>query len=1252
MSKASGWRWSAGALVLALSVLTLSTQAEPPAKKKDPGAMAASFSSLKIKEEAKYRDVVNVARDAITSKDWDRAIQALQILLDLKTDHYVQVRDLDPAGHEVLRWTSVKFEANKLLGGLPGEALDAYEIAHGAKAKAMLDDAKKTGNREEMAEVAQRYYHTRAGADANDLLGTYFLDRGQYFVAALRFEKLMAMPEDRVKITDLTLLKAALAYRRAGDTKNSDLAWKKLVGRIGDRGMKLGDELVATADLRKALDTIPVVTSVNPNDWPMIRGNQTNTAQANGSPPLLDMLLWKRPLVLDKLTEFPDEEGKEAQDQLTRALKQMEDAKDRAILPGFFPIAANKILVYRSYSDIRAVYLEDQLDGAGKVTAKAGDIAWKVPAMDGGLAKIMAATGTDIKLPTIQNWLTRYSSVVGYGSLVYENSLLGTLSTDHKYVYAIDDLAVPIPPDQFQPFIWASANVPANIKPLVMSNKLYAIDLVHGDMKWELGTKEDGFSDSHFLGVPISVGGKLYVLNEKNGGVGTPTGNSELRLICIDPSKVTGRTPQIIEPIQSLGEIEQNSRVTHYPGRRLTSAQLAYGEGVLVCPTHAGEVLGVDLASRSLAWAYPYREQAPPPLPFAPATPFPMPGIPMIPVLPTTNTQTGFFSWYPAPPAIAEGKVIFTAPDANSVHCINLRDGTPVWKKRQADGDLYMGGVYNGKVLIVNKNRVTALNLHDGRAMWTVATSDFPSGQGVASNNVYYLPLKKGEILAIDIDKGVVKAHNRARSTPTTPGNLVFYEGTVISQTPTEIMAFPQLVARLAQANIALKADPTNPVKLVDRGELFLADGQVQSAVNDLEKAIELKPAADVTKRAQTRLYEALTELLQIDFKGTNVRYLKEYDQLCKLGDTPQEQQLREAKFYRIVGQGRETLGELIDAYDNYKRFGALPIHKETGGVAGLDDPSHKVPIDIWLRARIGDMMAKATPEQREPLNRKIADEWKIVEAKKDVGEIRYFVSMFDVPFNVGRDARLRLAESIIAKGDKGAFLEAEMRLEELRISKFRKDVDGGRALATLALLEEKKGSTESLKLAAAYYRELARDFADVPVRDKITGAALFNDMATDKRFLPYLGERIVSWGDAKVAAKELPRGSTEGVGGFSFLPTGDLTPRMKSLRLVMDPSDINNIGFKLVDVGSHTTIWSKTLGTLNNPVNQKYFQFLYQPNPNPEAKFRYFHAKGHVFAVQVGSIALCSNADTGDVLWQKTLSEVSITPAPWPAHE
>src|SRR5262249_40222652 len=136
-------------------------------------------------------------------------------------------------------------------------------------------------------------------------------------------------------------------------------------------------------------------------------------------------------------------------------------------------------------------------------------------------------------------------------------------------------------------------------------------------------------------------------------------------------------------------------------------------------------------------------------------------------------------TWQSAPPVIQDGKVVFTAPDANSIHCIHLRDGAPVWKRKQSEGDLYLAGVYNGKVLIVGKTWVRALALEDGRQLWQVPTGDMPSGQGVASKNVYYLPLKRGEIMALDLDKGQVKAHNRAKTAGVAPGNLIFYEGAV-----------------------------------------------------------------------------------------------------------------------------------------------------------------------------------------------------------------------------------------------------------------------------------------------------------------------------------------------------------------------------------------------------------------------------------------------------------------------------------------
>src|SRR5205807_6189273 len=105
-----------------------------------------------------------------------------------------------------------------------------------------------------------------------------------------------------------------------------------------------------------------------------------------------------------------------------------------------------------------------------------------------------------------------------------------------------------------------------------------------------------------------------YVLNEKNNG---PQGDAELRLVCIDPmhKDPVDHKPRVLS-VQALGMVQQQHRITHDMSRRLNAVHLAYGEGTLVCPTNAGEVLGVDLMSRSLAWAYPYREQMPTSVPF------------------------------------------------------------------------------------------------------------------------------------------------------------------------------------------------------------------------------------------------------------------------------------------------------------------------------------------------------------------------------------------------------------------------------------------------------------------------------------------------------------------------------------------------------------------------------------------------------------------------------------------------------------
>src|SRR5262249_322421 len=142
-------------------------------------------------------------------------------------------------------------------------------------------------------------------------------------------------------------------------------------------------------------------------------------------------------------------------------------------------------------------------------------------------------------------------------------------------------------------------------------------------------------------------------------------------------------------------------------------------------------------------WAYGYREkgysattqmgdprfgQPPPGMMFTPQGS-------LVPVPPSAT-------WKDSPPIIVQGRVVFTAPDAGAVHCVDLRGGDRVWKHPRQEGDLYLAGVYSGKVLVIGKQYARALSLADGAELWRVETG-LPSGIGIASKDIYYLPLKE-----------------------------------------------------------------------------------------------------------------------------------------------------------------------------------------------------------------------------------------------------------------------------------------------------------------------------------------------------------------------------------------------------------------------------------------------------------------------------------------------------------------------------
>jgi outer membrane protein assembly factor BamB/tetratricopeptide (TPR) repeat protein len=1196
--------------------------------------------ALNIPTDRKAQQSINAAQDLIKEENWGQAATILQKLLESKEDIFVEVerRTKGPDGKEKVarQRTSLRVEANRLLGTMPAQGLAFYELQNGARARADLTQAKQTGNRQQLAVVAQRYFHTAAGAEATELLGTYRLDRGDYRMAALYFERLLGHYLAD-KLSPVSLYKAALAFRCTGDQAKADGILKQLTKKE-PRGLTIGDQQVAWDRLQKEMDQYKAgSTPSNLFDWPTFGGAPYRAAEGAGGAPFLEVK-WTQ----DMHSFGSDSRADSAIACVDRTLRGMDD-RQLPILPAFYPIAATlekngkplPLVIYRSFCAIHAVNV---LNGKLYWMTTPSNLSIDMVARDPGKWGIML------------QWINSYG--IGGSNPLLDNSVLGALSTDNVFVYGIDDLPVPPHPQQTMQMQMQGmrGGVGGGFDDYLHFNRLQAFELDSGKLKWELGGQgsdsrngdKGELNQSFFLSAPLPLGDRLYVLNEKNG---------ELRLVCLDPSKDSNQGENPISWTQTLATVRDKLEVD--AGRRIQAAHPAYGEGILVCPTNAGAVLAIDLLTHSLVWAHSYRK-----IPATDPNQAMMGGgMPQAVFirrgLAYNNGQPQAASeWHVTAPIIQDGKVVYTPPDGNGVLCLNLRDGTPAWEAPRAD-DLYLAGVFNGKVLLVGKNHCRALNLSDGKEVWKEKTGT-PSGVGTASNNIYYLPLRKStrtkdelpEVCAVNIDTGKIEKESRSRQKANgsmeIPGNLIFYNGDVISQTAQTVAAYPQLKVKLAQIDERLKGNPNDPIGLTERGELRLDDKKMlQGAVTDLRTALAYRPPdnaspeerkklADFVPRTRAKLYEAFTELFLTDFSG-NEKYLDEFKELCKV--TPpaeasnqdqlqaqKEEQRRMAGYLCLLGDGREKQGRLLEAFQAYEEFGGLGGNRDLISVPGL--PALHTRPDVWAQGRISAMVAKATPEMRKPLEEKIASEWQNIRKNSDTEKLRQFVRVFGSLFAVGREARLRLAERLI---DENAFLEAEMNLLQLRHQDDR--TLAARAVDDLAKLMIRKNLLED---AAYYYRILGQDYGQTVIRDGKTGADLFNEQATDKRFLPYLDEPPSPWTGGKVRVKEVPGTYRSNTAAFSLDSQEESLPFFHRFRLSLSGT-VNSTQLKLIDRNTGEELWKQEVKDITK------IGAMLQSNQN---NYRLPHQQlGHLVVLSIGPMVYAFDPIERRIRWDRNLS-------------
>jgi outer membrane protein assembly factor BamB len=722
-----------------------------------PRGEAAASQVITLPTDPALKKKFDAIPDYLKEELWPEAVRSLQSLLEIREDVFFPLARPGTDGKEVVQWRSVRAEANHLLGTLPPAALEFYEVSFGQQAKALLAEARNDPHL--LAQVMQRYFHTQAGAEATARLANHHLDRGRYFLAALCFERYL----ERVgsdKLSAAELFRAALAFHRAGDRANAERTWKRLGDRAAD-GLRLGERKVSLAELEKALGR-PGEQGTDPGGgrtWAMFRGGPARLARAAAGAPV-DELRWTRSLFQDAT----------AQSWLLGALLRQEQ-RGQAALPGAFPIVSGGRIVCRTPRGLWA------LDAA------TGATLWEAPS-EGGLEPLRSEPD---HAAYVNQWAAAH--LEHSPAALLENSILGTLSSDGSQVFAVDDLAVPPAPHHYAGFAGRQGQglrlaFAPELTDAVYHNRLRAIDLETGKLAWEVGGRarkevagineaDAPLLDCFFLGPPLPLAGKLYVLAEKN---------QELRLVCLDAARGEIAWTQLLATAQK--------KLLLDGARRVHAAHLAVSEGVLVCPTNAGALVGVDLLTQSLLWAHIYQEE--PPKPELP----PGRGRAVRTALKAPEPPPCDADWHGSAPLLADGKIVYGAPDAPALFCLNLRDGSPRWTRKSSAQDLYVAGIHQDKVIVVTKQGVQALSLDTGKELWKVEVG-LPSGHGVAAGNIYYVPVKadarnrQPAIWAVDLDRGTLLG---ATPTPNdeVPGNLVFADGQVFSQTPTQLTAYPQ----------------------------------------------------------------------------------------------------------------------------------------------------------------------------------------------------------------------------------------------------------------------------------------------------------------------------------------------------------------------------------------------------------------------------------------------------------------------------
>ena len=579
-------------------------------------------------------------------------------------------------------------------------------------------------------------------------------------------------------------------------------------------------------------------------------------------------------------------------------------------------------------------------------------------------------------------------------------------------------------------------------------------------------------------------------------------------------------------------------------------------------------------------------------------------------------------------------------------------------------------GQFGVDVIVVGRNEIRALRLKDGRPAWKQSTAlPTPSGRGFQTQGYYHVPLSTGEIATINLHSGRLVARSKTRSGEVL-GNLVSANGAIVSQSIDKIVGFKPFDVLQAEVEAKMKANPKSPEALAIRGEMRLHSGDEEGGLNDLRKSIGIESSP----RARALVVASLLEGLRVDFakyRGTS----PEIERL--LNDREQR-----SRYLQIYAAGLHEVGEHREAFSKYLQLAG----PDTGKTKQMQiNGSLTVRSDRWVQSRIAMIYAAAGGDQRKGMDGEIDAQFRTALKDGSPEALRKFLSCFST-LPKGNAARRELVARL--DSDKAA-LEMEFHLRELR--KSPNPEIAGIATAQLAEVQLKKLNYAAV---ATLVRELRGPYAAVACRKGQTGRQVADELAKQEQVASVLESRG-DWPKTRMFASRTSTGRRSYSRRYPIEFIGDRGPYFDNWSFSYNSSNrsitatdstgkerwklpskstsyayygnsvrvhghlmVLTLGnrFVVLDTltpnGEPKTLWSRNLyeaptgKVMNARIQVRRVvmiggrQRMIVNGPNGQTLGMVGPVSGEMIVYQVGKKLFAADPLTGDVLWQRSLSQ------------